>query len=172
MGEMWKAIPGYEGLYEVSNLGRVRSVDRTEKCSNGFVRSRSGTELKSYPVEGGYLDVQLSKEHRHVHRLVHAIVAEAFIGPRPNGLVVRHLDGNPTNNAVTNLAYGTQSDNLRDWPNYGGRTSNQKLTIEQVREIRRMLTSGGTLRGIAAHFGVAPGTIFAIKKNRTFNYID
>ena len=81
------------------------------------------------------------------------------------------MDGNKFNNQVDNLAYGTQSENLRDWPLYGGRTSKQKLSKEDVNDIRKLLAEGHTLRGIAARYGVAYGTINAIKQGRTFNYI-
>ena len=170
MAEKWKPVTGYEGLYEVSDQGRVRSVDRTETQKSGLVRHRKGMPLKPNN-SGRYMDVQLSKDHIRRHRLVHSLVAEAFLGPRPDGLVIRHLDGNSFNNAASNLAYGTQTENLRDWPKYGGRTSNQKLTVEQVHEIRKLLAQGFTLRSIAAQFGIAHGTVNAIKQNRTFSYV-
>lgn len=170
MTESWKPVPGYEGLYEVSDQGRVRSVTRTEKQKNGHRRYRASVVLK--PNSGNrYLEVQLCREGVHKHRTIHSLVAEAFLGERPEGLVIRHLDGNTRNNSASNLAYGTQSENLRDWPTYGGKTSRQKLTTEQVHEIRELIARGYTLRKIAVEFGVAHGTINAIKQNRTFSYI-
>jgi hypothetical protein len=170
MTEQWKPIPDYEGFYEVSDQGRVRGVDRTESQKNGYTRHRKGTILRQSNT-GRYFEVNLCKGNVHQHRLIHHLVAAAFIGPRPKGMVIRHMDGNSFNNSLSNLSYGTQSENLRDWPNYGGKTSKQKLTIDQVREIRDLLCQGYTLRGIASRFGVAHGTINAIKQGRTFSYI-
>lgn len=169
--EVWKAAPGYEGLYEVSNHGHVRGVPRMETCKNGHVRRRSPCVMKPFITPNGYVCVHLSREGKSTPVHVHGLVAQAFLGPRPTREVVRHLDGDKRNNTVGNLAYGTQSENLRDWPRYGGRTGNQKLTAEQVSEIRKLLADGGTLRGIAALYGVAHGTINAIKQGRTFSYI-
>jgi len=170
MTETWKPVVGYEGLYEVSDRGRVRGVDRVEQCGPRL-RRRSGVLLKTFVTPNGYESVHLSKNGLSSPKSIHSLVASAFLGPRPNNSVVRHMDGDQSNNSVSNLAYGTQSENLRDWPRYGGRSANQKLTIPQVREIRARLERGETLRAIAKDYGVAHGAINAIKQGRTFSYI-
>lgn len=111
MGERWIPIPGYEGRYEVSDLGNVRSLARISVRSNGRplpVRERILKPTAHY--RSGHLRVFLEGKCIEVHRLV----AAAFLGPRPDGLEVCHWDDNPRNNHVSNLRYGTFSDNMRD----------------------------------------------------------
>lgn len=101
----WRPIRGYEGYYEVSDEGDVRSTRR--KGSRGAVLSAGTTK-------NGYKLVSLWRDGKGTSCNVHRLVAAAFIGECPTGLEVRHLDGNPANNAVGNLAYGTGSENCRD----------------------------------------------------------
>src|SRR5665647_611311 len=104
----WRPIPGYEGRYEVSADGRVRS------------KLRGGLTLSQVLTAEGYLQVTLwaaNGAQRTV--LIHAVVSAAFIGPRPNGLVIRHLDGDSLNNDVSNLAFGTSLENVLDTLRHG-----------------------------------------------------
>jgi hypothetical protein len=101
MQEIWKPVPSYEGRYEVSNLGRVRS----------YVRNSAGVFLKPGRSTHGYLTVSLGRKNS---RTLHSLVAETFIGTRPAGQEVLHKDGSRTNNCVENLRYGTRSENIRD----------------------------------------------------------
>ena len=103
--ERWLPVQGYEGLYEVSDLGRVRSLRKQVILKPGT----SGTAKKT-----GYLMVMLCVGGKYKKRYVHHLVAESFIGPRPDSLIIRHLDGNHRNNAAANLTYGTYSENLHD----------------------------------------------------------
>lgn len=105
--EKWKPIEGYAGLYEVSNLGRVRSVDRITTMKNGVRRKTHGTVLK--PAQGNgagnYLCVTLSKNGRMKKKLVHRLVASAFI-PNPENLPeINHKDEDKTNNKADNLEW-------------------------------------------------------------------
>lgn len=100
--EEWRPVDGYPG-YEVSSLGRVRSW-RTHRGVPGPRILKPGRGSK------GYLVVRLAGAAQKVHRLV----AEAFLGPMPDGLQTRHLDSNNQNNAAANLAYGTQLENMAD----------------------------------------------------------
>jgi hypothetical protein len=111
---LWKAVPGYEGLYEVSDTGLVKSL------SDRFGRERI---LKAAPATGGYLQVTLTRHGVRASCRVHVLIASAFIGPRPDGQEVRHLDGNRRNNDLRNLRYGTQSRNTLDSVAHG--THNQ-----------------------------------------------
>jgi len=118
--EEWRAIPGYEGLYEVSDCGRVRSLDRTVPKTGGHgvsVRVK-GRELKAYKTRD-YDRMSLSKNNQLKRIFVHRVVLLAFVGPCPDGMQVRHLDGNPNNNALVNLAYGTPSENVYDTVRHG-----------------------------------------------------
>ena len=106
MTEVWVGIDSHWGGYDVSNLGRVRSRDRTVKTKNGVLRSYKGRILKPN-VNGGRAQVQLGYGDRQP---VRDLVAEAFIGPKPPGLVTVNLDGDPLNNRVENIAYMTYSE--------------------------------------------------------------
>ena len=125
--EQWKPVHGYEGIYEVSSHGRVRSVDRTVTRSDGQVRHLEGKVLRAaLSKRGGYPIVSLYAHGKNKMRYVHSLVAEAFIGTRPEGMEVCHGDGDPNNNHVENLRYGTQSDNELDKVRHGTHTNAAK----------------------------------------------
>ena len=111
LDENWRAAIGFEGRYEVSDLGRVRSLPRP--------RVRAARLLAANPGDNGYPIVSLRRDGQGHSRRVHVLVAEAFIGPRPPGQVIRHLDGDSLNNSLTNLAYGTPSENIKDQVRHG-----------------------------------------------------
>jgi len=104
-GEIWKDVVGYEGVYEVSDHGRVRRV-------------RTGLVLSPGRDKKGYTNVGLCVDGKPIRVKVHHLVMEAFVGKRPNGLVINHIDENPRNNHVSNLEYVTQSYNCTSvWEN-------------------------------------------------------
>lgn len=111
--EQWRPVVGYEGLYEVSDHGRVRSLDRTIQHPLGMKRLK-GRLMRPSLNRMGYPTVGLSRSGGLRLRRVHQLVAEAFIGPRPQGQMVRHYNDIKTDNHVSNLRYGTYSDNLYD----------------------------------------------------------
>lgn len=104
MEEEWKDIEGYEGLYQVSNFGRVRSLDRVIKCKDGRSKKYRGLVLKPSTDKNGYL--QLLLHCRGCKRFyVHRLVADAFL-PNPNNLpIINHKDCNPSNNCVNNIEW-------------------------------------------------------------------
>lgn len=108
--EEWRDIAGYEGLYQVSNLGQIRSLDRTEDNGCGRMRKRKGVILRQFE-RGGYLCVRLSKNGKGASRGVHIYVAKAFLEPVDGKNIVDHIDGVKTNNNVNNLRYVTPSEN-------------------------------------------------------------
>lgn len=116
MTEEWRSIRGHENRYEVSSQGRVRSLTRLIEYVDGRSFVREGQILT--PVLNGkpYYYVTLGRGDR---RYVHQLVLEAFAGPRPLDAVARHLDGDPLHNASSNLAWGTQSENMRDRQEHG-----------------------------------------------------
>lgn len=112
--EIWKPIPCYEGSYEASDHGRIRSLDRTIIERSGRSRRLSGRVLIQSEDHKGYLMVTLNLRTKRVHRMVLA----TFEGDQPE-MQVRHLDGDPQNNHLSNLAYGTPAENMQDCLDHG-----------------------------------------------------
>jgi hypothetical protein len=112
--EQWRPVVGFEGRYEVSNLGRVRSLDRPVEASwRGvpYIKHVKGRVLKPSLSANGYPHVVLEgKADRHVH----VMVLESFVGPRPEEMEALHRDDIKTNNTIANLYWGTKSDNAHD----------------------------------------------------------
>lgn len=112
--EVWKDIAGYEGLYQVSNLGRVKSLDRFARVKGNGMQLKKGRIMaqkirsKSYP----YLCVTLSRNNKTVVRPVHRLVAESFIPNLENKPQVNHIDENKTNNRADNLEWATPHENM------------------------------------------------------------
>lgn len=167
--EEWRDVPGYEGAYQVSNLGQVRSLAR-EVRRGAYPMWVPGRVLRPGRSSNGYLTVCLSGESLPVQWLV----AAAFIGPRPTGLYVCHRDGSRQNNAYGNLYYGSALENAADKTAHGtllrGEANGGKLSPEHVREIRSMhrVESQSSL---AARFGVSPAAIQAIHDGRTYRHV-
>ncbi|MET0716382.1 MAG: NUMOD4 motif-containing HNH endonuclease [Mycetocola sp.] len=104
--EEWRAVPDWEGLYEISSHGRVRSL-------------RSGRVLKPWLTNFGHRQVQLCRRGRPTGRTIHSLVLEAFVGPRPAGMEGCHNDGDPTNNHPENLRWDTHRANMQDMQIHG-----------------------------------------------------
>ena len=116
--EIWKDIPNYEGLYQASNLGRIKSLERID-TNNHIIKERV---LKQKINKSGYLYVMLYKNHNRKTLRVHKLVAQTFI-PNPNNyLQINHKDENKHNNCIDNLEWCTPSYNQ----NYG--TRNEKVS--------------------------------------------
>ena len=112
--EVWKDIPGYEGRYQVSNLGHVRSLDMTVRCKFGKgYRLHKGRQLKPRKINTGYLIAQLSRDGRNSQQLIHRLVASAFIPNPENKPFVNHINGVRTDDFVGNLEWCTYSENER-----------------------------------------------------------
>lgn len=109
--ETWRPIRGYEGLYEVSNTGKVRSVDRKTPRKDNSVMVNKGRELKLNTTPKGYLRVTITKECKKKNFLVHRLVAEAFVLNLEELEQVNHLDGNKANNDFSNLEWTTNYQN-------------------------------------------------------------
>lgn len=125
MTEIWRDIEGYEGLYQVSNLGRVRSLDRTVVGKNrwGGLRERTfkGQILKQFFTH--YWMVDLCKDGNSKKYLTHRLEWTAFYGPIPEGMQINHIDENPHNNTLDNLSLATPSENV----NWGTRNERDRL---------------------------------------------
>lgn len=112
--EQWRPVAGFEGLYEVSNLGRVKTLRRygvPERIHKGH--------RNTHRAHDGHIDICLRKDGRNFSTQAHRLVMLAFVGPRPDRADIRHLNGDPTDNRLVNLAYGSRSENLRDQVRHG-----------------------------------------------------
>lgn len=147
LNEVWKPIKNYEGLYEVSNFGRVKSMPRL-KINHGGKQLTKEKILKGNDFNKGYLKVPLT-DNNHVRKyfLIHRLVAEAFIiNDNPKEKTdVNHIDGNKKNNCVNNLEWCTRSYNLHHAYENGLRPTVKELCIEienlrnEVNEIKKQI---------------------------------
>lgn len=118
--EEWRDIPGYEGYYQASDQGNIRSLARVVPWRDGLVSRRAGQVLKpmadkklNYPKVGLYV------LGRRKMVQVHKLILVAFAGPTPEGMEICHNDGNPWNNRLENLRFGTSADNAQDRLRHG-----------------------------------------------------
>lgn len=136
--ELWRTIPGEDERYEVSSLGRFRSWKR----GNGIGRRNKPVLLSLRETNRGYLVVSFYRDKEPKTKLIHRLVAKAFLGLPPEGKpYALHKDDNSLNNTVKNLYWGSQKENRRDCrlngnDNKGERCGTSKLTNKEVREIR------------------------------------
>lgn len=169
--EVWKSIDGYEGLYEVSNNGQVRSLDRYDSMG----RFRPGKVLKQcFDGKGNYLHVNLCGKSVNVHRLV----AKAFIDNPHNYKEINHIDEDKTNNHVLNLewcthkynnTYGSKVDSTK-----GVNNPRSKLTEIDIVEIRRLYTPHSKRYGakaLAERYGVSYHYIYHIVRNDRWGWV-
>jgi len=174
---MWRDVIGYEGLYQVSDGGEVRSLDRTVDHGRGFTRWLTGKTFKPRPDGEGYPRVCLSKAGKEATRRTHQLVLEAFVGPKPEGYVTRHLNGIPSDNRVENLCWGTQMQNQADrklhgTSNEGERGGGSKLTETQVLEIRALYSTGRyTQQVLGDLYGAAQTNISLIVRRKNWKHI-
>lgn len=174
MKEIWKPVVGYEGCYEVSNLGNVRSVDRVDRKG----QPRPGRVRKLLLNNCGYLYVGVSVDDKKANLTVHRLVAKAFI-PNPNSKPqVNHIDGDKTNNIVSNLEWSTPSENtvhayskkLINHPE-GEKWHLSKLTEQQVIDIYKRLRNGELQVRLAEEYVVSKNTIACIKHHKTWKFV-
>jgi hypothetical protein len=183
-GEKWRPVVEYEGLYSVSNMGRVRR----EKPG---VRTRVGLLLRASP-RGGYPAVTLFKDGRKRGGSLHILVARAFLGPCPPDYQVNHIDGVKTNPRLDNLEYETPKGNMQHavrtglYPAgdrngqrlhpervaRGERNGFAKLTADAAREIRARYAQGGvSQRALAQEYGVHQQTVQRITSGRGWKHV-
>lgn len=160
MDEQWLPIRGYEGLYEISSLGRVRSLDRMVKGKIGNC-PRNGQILNSRLATNGYLRVNLGQDGQLTTKSVHRLVAEHFLSRCDEKLQVNHLDRSKQNNVVTNLEWCTCMNNLRH--------ASKNLSPEIALAIRQARKSGMKYRAIAERFGIHIRTVFKIIRGEAWS---
>lgn len=179
--ERWKPAPGYEGLYDVSDEGRVRrreSIVAAPARIGGHRRVRA--RVLSPMRVGGYPAVSLSKQGVVKKMRIHTLVAEAFLGPRPAGLAVNHIDGRKPNNRATNLEYVTYAVNNAHAYAVCGKGeklargeahAGAKLSASRVRTIRVLRRRGETLRAIGRRFGVCEQTVLNVVRKKVWSHV-
>lgn len=164
MIERWRSISGFDGLYEVSDMGRVRSLDRKVKRGDQYLTVR-GRVMTPSMAGKGYRKVTLCRDGKQTHRYMHALVLETFVGPAPAGMEGAHGNGRRDDNRLTNLRWDTRSGNFADKIIHGTATSGErhgrrKLCAADVRQIRR---ASGNQNIIAARFGISRSQVYRIK---------
>lgn len=178
-GEVWKPVVGFEGAYEVSSHGRVRSVPRWVNSKNNSTALKRGLILSPhFAKRTGYFTVALHQSGRSKTVCVHRLVCEAFHGPAPEGLgQVAHCDGTRTNNVAENLRWDSAKGNAADRLKHGTQQLGErqhlsKLTEDKVREIRAAYTGAhGDLVNIGRTFGVSAAQVLNIVKRRHWKHI-
>jgi NUMOD4 motif/HNH endonuclease len=170
--EQWLPVPGWESLYEVSDMGQVRSLPR--QTVKGI---RGGQILKAVIARGRcrYPTVRLSRSGCHENRTVHSLVLAAFAGPCPEGHVSRHGPGGPADARLSNLSYGTPAENSADMARdgtvqHGERNPAARLTAAVVAEIRLLAAAGAIQRDLARTYGISPATVCLIVNWRTWRF--
>lgn len=175
MSEVWMPIPGYEGLYEASDHGRIRSIGKEVLLPNGGRRLQPGRVLRPAANSRGYLLVTLHKNRRQATPAVHQLVMLAFVGAPPPGLVVCHGTAGKTDNSLANLTYGTptqnQADRKRDGTSkIGDEHPGARLTKEQAQWALSM-KGVMTQMEIAKKLAVSNGQISKIHSGRAWRHI-
>ena len=156
MKEVWKDIPGYEGLYQINNYGIVKSLDRYVKHSKGGPRLIKGKIISS-KIDNGYSRVKLCKDDSKKYYTVHRLVALTFIN-NPHGLpVVNHIDGNKLNNHVSNLEWCTVSKNTQHAYDTGLCDEARIKISESRKKPVKCITTGeefGSIKEAAEYYGI------------------
>ena len=175
--EFWKPIKGYEGFYEVSDLGRVRSLPREVKGKGNTTQMRDGFILK-HDASGRYPRVTLFKENKRFRESVHRLVAIAYVENPSNKPEVNHINGNSYDNRPENLEWVTSSENQQHAVDtglqktlFGEDAPWSKLTNKQVIEIKESEQDSVTRKKLSKKFNVTYSTIYDIQKGRRWSHL-
>ena len=175
MSEIWKDVVGYEGLYEVSNIGNVRSVAHDVVLGGqraGVIHHVRAKMRKLQRRYDGYVGIKLIRDSVLSDFLVHRLVASAFIENAKNLPEVNHKNSDRTDNRVENLEWVTAKDNVahstREGSAHGERKGCSKLKDDDIIDIKFLLSYGVTNADIGRLYGVKPHTISVIKHGKTW----
>lgn len=163
--EIWRGVIGFEGRYEVSSTGRVKSYCRRKPRILTPIKFSEGREYRKVKLVKG-------SPSRTYTRTVHSLVAEAFLGPRKPGCVVHHKNRCPWDNHFKNLQW---MENLEHHETFvfpkGEKHHNHKLSVEQIRQIKADLLAGVSLSVLGNRYGVTKENISAIKRGVTWAWV-
>lgn len=165
--EVWKDIPGYEGEYQASTLGNIKSLQREVRCGYKGRGKRIVKETILAPgayAKSGHVSVVLRRGTNG--KPVHQLITSTFLGPTPEGKEILHIDGNPKNNRLDNLKFGSRTDNILDVYKQG--KAWRKLNLKQVDEIRELLRLGYSGAFIARKFNISQVTVSKIKTGKSY----
>lgn len=168
--EEWRVIPQFQD-YEASSFGRIRSREREIVYSDGRRRTHK-SKILNPGVSAGYLFVNICKNGKSKSVKVHSLVASTFLGEKPEKFDVCHINGDRTDNRISNLEYGSRSkNNLDGYRIRGCVNKNQKLSPDIAEEIKRKLLLGVSQRELAREYLVCKSTISAIKNNELYGWV-
>ena len=178
VAEQWRPVPGYVGFYEVSDLGRVRSLDRTVLHPSGGPKAHRGRIIQQSKKGEACPGVCLSKFGKVTRYSVGTLVLLSFVGPRTEGMQVCHFpDADTKNNRLDNLRWGTAAENAEDREKHGRTARGERngasvLTTEKVKQIKRLLAKGGIgKQRIATEFKVAKYLITRIQRGELWKHV-
>lgn len=179
MSVTYKPVVGFPG-YRVGDDGSVWTC-RIRRYRKGFgagveyVLSETWTQMRLNVTTAGYLDVQLFRDRKSYHRLVHRLVLEAFIGPCPKGHECAHDNNDPGDNRLSNLSWKTKKANQGDRIRHGTHCRGERhgiarLTDEQASQIRQAFALGTKIVVIAKKFGVSRYVVSGIVHGETYRH--
>lgn len=174
--EVWLEIPGWEGFYEVSSLGRIRSIRRLSRVNSitpDRKRMMGGKVRKLQKIKGGYLRVPLTADGRRESMQVHRAVLLAFKGNPADGQVARHLNGNPSDNRAENLEWGTHLENMEDRQLHGNYENGERHVMARLsdKDALHIYISEELGIDLAEHYGVSPTVISSIRRGHTWRHV-
>lgn len=169
MTEIWKAVVGFEGYYEVSSLGRVRSLDRIDALG----RHKPGRVLKTSPRGRGYLALSLKVRGRQTNRTVHSMVLTAFRGERPFRREGAHNNGVKTDNRLSNLAWKTRAENDEDKVKHGTDRRGRRHPLARISEtaVKELRQSKRPCAEVAAKHGISVGHAYNIRAGLRWSHV-
>ncbi|MDF2649560.1 MAG: hypothetical protein K0Q73_5365 [Paenibacillus sp.] len=173
MKEIWEPINGYEGLYLISNKGKVKSLERTVVYSNGQTNRHKSILLKPEVTKRGYLRVTLSKNGMTSRYLLHRLVASHFVENTFNKPEVNHKDHIKNNNEASNLEWMTHAEN-ENWNVVCGKQApnTYKLSTDNVRELRLLKNEGWSNGDLSNKFGISERNVRRVHSRETYKNVE